>query len=199
MLIGYSRQSTSKQNHTAHIEALKRAGCERIFVETASGTKEDRPQLMKALDYARNGQDVLVVYSLFRLARTLRQLLSTVDLLQKRGIGLRSLSESIDFSTPSGVLAAHLFAALGQFEVEQLRERTRAGLRAAAARGRKGGRPRALDDGKLKVARALLADPSLSVGEVAAQLEVAPSTLYRHFPGGRTAVLEPRPVERALL
>lgn len=188
MLIGYSRISSPGQNHALQIDALKRAGCERVFVETATGTKADRPELAKALDYARDGQDVIVVYSLSRLARSLRHLITTVDDLQRRGIGLRSLSESIDTGTPSGTLAMHFFAALQQFEVEQLRERTRAGLRAAAARGRKGGRPRALDNSKLKIARALLADKSLSVMEVAAQLDVAPSTLYRCFPGGRGGI-----------
>jgi DNA invertase Pin-like site-specific DNA recombinase len=188
MLIGYSRVSTPGQDHALQIDALKKAGCERVFIETGSGSKSDRPELAKVLDFARDGQDVVVVYSLSRLARSLRQLISTVDDLQRRGIGLRSLSENIDATNASGRLALNLFACLNQFEVELVRERTRAGLRAAAARGRKGGRPRALDDGTLKVARALLADPSLSVGEVAAQLEVAPSTLYRCFPGGRAVI-----------
>jgi DNA invertase Pin-like site-specific DNA recombinase len=187
MLIGYSRISTQGQDHALQIDALNRAGCERVFVETASGRKGERPELAKAMEYARSG-DMMVIYSMSRLARSLRQLIATVDELQRRGIGLRSLSESIDTSTPSGVLALHFFAALQQFEVDQLRERTRAGLRAAAARGRKGGRPRSLDDKKLKVARALMADPNLSTAEIARQLEVAPSTLYRHFPGGRGVI-----------
>jgi DNA invertase Pin-like site-specific DNA recombinase len=184
MLIGYARTSTSSQDHALQMDALEKAGCERTFVETASGMKTDRPELSKALEYARTG-DVVCVWRLCRLARSLRQLIETVEGLQQRGVGLRSLTENIDTTSPSGRLVFHIFAALNQFEVELVRERTRAGLIASRQRGRVGGRPRSLDDGKIKVARALLADPSLSVVEIAEQLGVAPSTLYRSFPGGR--------------
>jgi DNA invertase Pin-like site-specific DNA recombinase len=185
MLIGYARKSTIGQDHALQMDALEQAGCDRIFIETASGTKADRPELAKALDYARDNQDQIVVWRLCRLARSLRQLIETVDDLQRRNIGLRSLTESIDTSSPSGRLVFHLFASLNQFEVELVRERTRAGLMASRLRGRVGGRPRSLGQDKLKIARSLMADPSLSVSEIAEQLGVATSTLYRSFPGGR--------------
>src|SRR3954466_15390876 len=124
MLIGYARTSTSSPDPALQMDALKQAGCARIFVETASGTKTDRPELARALDYARDGQDQIVVWRLCRLARSMRQLIETVDALQARNIGLRSLTESIDTSSPSGRLVFHLFAALNQFEVELVRERT---------------------------------------------------------------------------
>jgi len=185
MLIGYARKSSLNQDHALQLDALEQAGCERIFIETGSGMKTDRPELAKALEFARDGQDTIVVWRLCRLARSLRQLIATVDDLQRRDIGLRSLTESIDTASPSGRLVFHLFASLNQFEVELLRERTRAGLLASRARGRVGGRPRSLDDAKMKIARSLMADSSLTVAEVARQMGVAPSTLYRAFPGGR--------------
>jgi DNA invertase Pin-like site-specific DNA recombinase len=166
------------------MDALEKAGCERIFVETASGMKVDRPELARALEFARR-DDQIVVWRLCRLARSLRQLIDTVDDLQRRGIGLRSQTESIDTASPGGRLFLSIFGALNSFEVEILRERTRAGLNASRLRGRVGGRPRALDEGKLKIARTLMADPTLSVAEIAKQMGVAPSTLYRCFSGGR--------------
>ena len=154
-----------------------------------SGTRADRPQLVAALAFAREG-DVLVVTRLDRLARSLRQLLTTVDALQARGIGLRSLHENIDTTSASGRLILHIFAALGQFEVELLRERTRAALAASRARGRIGGRPPALDAIKVRAARAMLASGTMTATEVARQIGCSPSTLYRHVPGGRTAISE---------
>lgn len=189
MLIGYSRCSSVGQNHASQIDALEKAGCERIFIETESGTKTDRAELAKALDFARPG-DGICVYRLDRLARNLRHLLDIVDQLTKREIGLKSLTEAIDTSTPSGRLAVHLFASMAQFEAEQVKLRCAAGRAAAIARGRMGGRPRSLDATKLMVARALIADGQLSMAEVASQVGVAPSTLYRTLPGGRGALLE---------
>ncbi len=188
MLIGYARTSQSSQDHALQMDAHTEAGCDRIFVETASGTKTDRPELAKALDYARDGQDQIVVWRLCRLARSLRQLIETVDTLQARNIGLRSLTESIDTATPGGRCMFSILGALNQMEVEILRERTRAGLAAAAARGRRGGRPPALDESRVRAAKAMLASGTMTAAEVARQVGCAPSTLYRHLPGGRSAL-----------
>jgi DNA invertase Pin-like site-specific DNA recombinase len=139
MLVGYARVSTDLQTTDGQIDALNAVGCERVFEESMSGTRTDRPKLAAALEFAREG-DVLVVARLDRLARSLRQLLTTVDALKARGIGLRSLHENIDTTSATGRLILHIFAALGQFEVELLRERTRTALAASRARGRIGGR-----------------------------------------------------------
>ena len=187
MLVGYSRCSSKSQNHESQIDALERAGCERIFVETSSGTRADRPQLAELLSFVRSG-DQICVQRLDRLSRDVRHVLDLVDQFTRRDIGLKSLSESIDSTTPSGRLAMHTLAALGQYEVEQKRLACEAGRKAAIARGRLGGRPKAMDETKLKIAKALMADDQLSMSEIARQVGVAPSTLYRTMPGGRGAV-----------
>jgi DNA invertase Pin-like site-specific DNA recombinase len=189
MLVGYARVSTDLQTTDGQIDVLKAAGCERVFQEAMSGTRADRPQLAAALEYAREG-DVLVVARLDRLARSMRQLLNTIEGLQTRGIGLRSLHENIDTTSAAGRLILHIFAALGQFEVELLRERTRAALAASRARGRVGGRPPALNALKVTAAKAMLASGTMTAIEVARQIGCSPSTLYRHLPGGRAAVAE---------
>ena len=189
MLVGYARVSTDLQTTDGQIDALHAVGCERVFEELMSGTRADRPQLAAALAFAREG-DVLVVARLDRLARSMRQLLTTVDTLQARGIGLRSLHENIDTTSATGRLILHIFAALGQFEVELLRERTRTALAASRARGRVGGRPPALDAIKVRAAKAMLASGTMTASEVARQIGCSASTLYRHVPGGRTAVAE---------
>jgi len=189
MLIGYARVSTQDQNPRLQTDALEAAGCERVFIEKASGAQRDRPQLKAALDYLRKG-DVLVVWKLDRLARSLKQLIETVEDLEKRGIGFKSLTENIDTTTAGGKLVFHIFGALAEFERSIIRERTRAGLEAARARGRKGGRPPAMTERDLQMAKTLLANPEITVEEVARKLGVAPSTLYRHLPGGRGAILD---------
>src|SRR5271166_2738919 len=189
MLIGYARVSTDEQNHALQLDALRQAGCERVFIEIASGSRADRAELANALNMARKG-DVLVVWRLDRLARSLRHLIDLSEQLQKRGIALRSLTESIDTSTPSGRFLFNILGALGQMEREIIVERTRAGLIAAAARGRRGGRPVALDGAKIRAAKAMLASGEMSAVEVAQQLGCAPSTLYRHLPGGRSALAQ---------
>jgi DNA invertase Pin-like site-specific DNA recombinase len=166
------------------LDALKQAGCERTFIEKASGAQRERPELKAALEYVRAG-DTLVVWKLDRLARSLRQLIETVEDLETRLIGFRSLTEAIDTTTNGGRLVFHIFAALAEFERGIIRERTIAGLDAARARGRRGGRPPALDETDIAAAKALLQDKNISVEEIAARLGVAPSTLYRHIPGGR--------------
>jgi DNA invertase Pin-like site-specific DNA recombinase len=189
LVIGYARVSTQEQDLALQLDALRAAGCERIYTEKASGAQRDRPQLQAALDYMRP-DDTLVVWKLDRLARSLRQLLDTVEALHSRQIGLRSLTEAIDTSTPGGTLVFHLFGALAEFERAIIRERTRAGLAAARARGRTGGRPSALSPADKIAARALLKDPAITVEEVAHRLRVSPATLYRHFPGGRSGLEE---------
>jgi len=189
MLVGYARVSTQDQDPALQLDALEAAGCEKTFTEKASGAQRERPQLQAALEYMRDG-DTLVIWKLDRLARSLKQLIETVEALAARGIGLRSLTEAIDTTTSGGKLIFHIFGALAEFERGVIRERTRAGLDAARARGRKGGRPPALSPGDLAAAKALLRDPTISVEDIARRLGVVPSTLYRHIPGGRSAVME---------
>ncbi len=191
MKIGYARVSTQDQHPALQLDALQAAGCAKVFVEQASGAQRDRPQLQAALDYLRPG-DTLVVWKLDRLARSLKQLIETMERLAAREIGFHSLTEAIETTTAGGRLVFHIFASLAEFERAIIRERTRAGLDAARARGRTGGRPPALTTRELTAARAMLADPALTVAEVAQQLRVAPSTLYRHLPGGRSALREGR-------
>jgi DNA invertase Pin-like site-specific DNA recombinase len=192
MLVGYARVSTQDQNPALQLDALKAAGCEKLFVEKASGAQRDRPELLAALDTLRAG-DSLVVWKLDRLARSLKQLIETVELLESRRIGLRSLTEAIDTTTAGGKLVFHVFGALAEFERSIIRERTKAGLEAARARGKKGGRPPALVAKDLAAAKAMLSDPEITMEEVAKRLRVAPSTLYRHLPGGRGAIQETEP------
>jgi len=154
MLVGYARVSTADQNPELQLDALKAAGCERVFVEKASGAQRERPELIAALAYVRQG-DAIVVWKLDRLARSMKQLIETVEGLEAKGIGFRSLTESIDTTTAGGKLVFHIFGALAEFERGIIRERTRAGLDAAAARGRKGGRPPKLSAEDLKAARAM--------------------------------------------
>jgi DNA invertase Pin-like site-specific DNA recombinase len=187
MMIGYARVSTQDQNPALQLDALKSVGCDRIFEEKASGAQRDRPELKAALEFMREG-DVLVAWKLDRLARSLGQLIETVESLERRGIGFRSLTEQIDTTTPAGKLTFHIFGAMAEFERSIIRERTRAGLDAARARGRMGGRPRALSEKDLAAAKALLGDPAITFGEVAHRLKVAPATLYRHLPGGRAVI-----------
>ena len=186
-LIGYARASTQDQSTDLQLDALNKAGCSRVFSESASGAQRDRPELARALDYMRPG-DTLVVWKLDRLARSLKQLIETVESLEGKGIGFRSLTESIDTTTAGGKLTFHIFAALAEFERSTIRERTRAGLDAARARGRVGGRPRSLTDKDLEMAKTLLANPDITVEQVAARLSVAPATLYRYLPGGRGGI-----------
>src|SRR5262249_49047447 len=143
MLIGYARVSTQDQDPALQLDALAAIGCERVFVEKASGVQRDRPELKAGLSFMREG-DVLVVWKLDRLARSMRQLIETVEGLAERGIGFRSLTEAIDTTTPGGRLVFYIFGALAEFERSIIRERTMAGLKAAADRGRRGGRPPAL-------------------------------------------------------
>lgn len=151
-----------------------------------SGAIYDRPALKDMLEFARAG-DTIVVWKLDRLARSIKQLIETVDTLRLRNIGLRSLTEALDTTTPQGRLVFHMFAALAEFERSLIRERTQAGLRAARRAGRTGGRPAKLTDADLDVAATLLANPDITVAEVAERVGVSPATLYRYLPAARTA------------
>jgi DNA invertase Pin-like site-specific DNA recombinase len=157
-------------------DALSTAGCAQVFQDTASGAKADRPGLTAALSYARKG-DVLVVWKLDRLGRSLPHLIETVTNLEKRGIGFRSLTEAIDTTTSSGRLIFHIFGALGQFEQDLIRERTRAGLNAAISRGRRGGRKPVMTAEKLRRACALI-EQGFTVREAAARIKVGKTALY---------------------
>ena len=189
MLIGYARVSTQDQNLDLQVQALEEAGCERIYTEKASGAQRDRPELFNALDYMRPG-DTLVVWKLDRLARSLKQLIETVETLEKRKKGFRSLTEVIDTTTSGGRLFFHIFGALAEFERSVITDRTSAGLRAARKLGRRGGRPPSLKPEDFIAARALLKDDQITVEEVAKRLRISPSTLYRHIPGGRSSLEE---------
>lgn len=184
MLLGYARVSTTDQDLALQLDALRAAGCGRIFEEKTSGAKEDRPELARLLDHARRG-DVLVVWKLDRLARSLKQLVLALEDLGKRGIGFRCLAPAIDTTTPEGRLLYSITGAFAEFEREIISQRTRAGLKAALARGRKGGRPRALDDGGVAKARAMLRDPSISVAAIAKVLGVSRVTIYSYLPEAR--------------
>lgn len=187
MLVGYARVSTQEQDAELQRVALSEAGCERIFEETASGAQRDRPQLAAALEYMREG-DTLVVWKLDRLARSLKQLIETVERLDEAGVGFKSITESIDTTTPGGRLIFHIFGALAEFERSMIRERTMAGLSAARANGRVGGRPKALSERDLAMATTLMANEQITVAQIASQLGVSAATLYRYLPGGRSAV-----------
>ena len=167
MIIGNNRTAPN---------ALNKAGCERIFEDTASGAKADRPGLTDALTWLREG-DVLVVWRLDRLGRSLPHLIETIGALEARGVWFRSLTESIDTTTPGGRLIFHVFGAMGQFERDLIRERTRVGLTAALARGRKGGRKPVVTADKLQQARKHIAN-GLNVREAAARIKVSRTALY---------------------
>jgi DNA invertase Pin-like site-specific DNA recombinase len=180
MLIGYARVSTADQNLELQKDALTAVGCEKVVTDIMSGVAATRPGLNEALEYARKG-DTLVVWRLDRLGRSLKDLIETVNALHARGIGFKSLQEQIDTTTSGGKLVFHVFGALAEFEREVIRERTQAGLQAARARGRKGGRPPSMDKKKVAMAKKLLADESTRVLDVCAVLQVSRSTLYRHL------------------
>ncbi len=184
MKIGYARVSTQDQSTALQLDALGKAGCERIFEEKASGAKTDRTELIKALEYARQG-DVIVVWKLDRLARSMRQLIETMEMLRERGISLESLTEKIDTSSAQGKLVFGIFASLAEFERSLIRERVNAGLVAARARGRKGGRP-PVEQEKLTHASALL-KAGYSTAKAAKTAGVGRATLCRHLTASRIA------------
>jgi DNA invertase Pin-like site-specific DNA recombinase len=182
MYIGYARVSTQEQTLHLQQDALTKAGCTKIFTDTASGTQTERKGLQEAITYVRAG-DTLVVWKLDRLGRSLRHLVDTVTGLAERGVGFRSLQEAIDTTTPGGKLVFHVFAALAEFERDLIRERTSAGLAAARARGRHGGRPSVLTGHKVRVAQEMYASGQYTVAAIAKTLGVSRASIYRHLTG----------------
>src|SRR5450759_3074592 len=185
-LIGYARVSTIDQNLALQRDALAEAGCGRIFTEQLSGAVTDRPALHDALEFARSG-DTLIVWKLDRLARSMKQLIETIEKLRVRNIGFRSLTEALDTTTAQGRLVFHMFSALAEFERSLIRERTQAGLSAARRRGRTGGRPPKLSAEDSWVAKTRLSNPDIGVTDIAHRLGVSPATLYRHIPAARAS------------
>lgn len=179
-LIGYARVSTADQNPEFQESALMEAGCSRIFTDKASGALAERDQLAAALEYLRPG-DIVCVWRLDRLGRSLKHLVQTVADLEERGVGFRSLTENIDTTSPTGRLVFHLFASLAEFERDLIRERTVAGLAAARARGRRGGRKPSLSPKQIEVARKMHAEGDSTVSEIAETLGVSRATIYRHL------------------
>ena len=179
MLLGYARVSTVDQNLALQRDALTEAGCAKIFTEQMSGAVTDRPALHDALEFARSG-DTLIVWKLDRLARSMKQLIETVETLRVRGIGFRSLTEALDTTTAQGRLVFHMFGALAEFERQLIQERTQAGLRAARARGRVGGRPKVLAPGKRQRAVQLYQAKQLTVKEICEMMGISKPTLYAY-------------------
>jgi DNA invertase Pin-like site-specific DNA recombinase len=181
--IGYARVSTLEQDEALQHDALTAAGCERVFVDKASGKLEHRPALDAMLEQLRPG-DSVTVWRLDRLGRSLRHLIDVVADLEARGVAFRSLMEAIDTSTPGGKLTFHLFGALAEFERDLIRERTMAGLAAARARGRMGGRPTVWTPAKLKVARSMYAGGDQDVATIARVVGVSRASVYRALTPG---------------
>jgi DNA invertase Pin-like site-specific DNA recombinase len=179
MDIGYARVSTGEQTLDLQLDALTKAGCGKVYQETASGAKADRLVLDEVLRYLRAG-DTLVVWRLDRLGRSLKHLIEVVAQLAERGIGFKSLTEQIDTTTSGGKLVFHVFGALAEFERDLIRERTHAGLAAARARGRVGGRPKKLADAKQRaMAQRLYADGTTDIATICQTLGISRATLYR--------------------
>ncbi len=179
MLIGYARVSTLDQTLALQQDALREAGCERIFTDTASGARTDRPGLAGALSQLRRG-DTLVVWRLDRLGRSLAHLIETMRQLEEQGIHFKSLQEQLDTATSGGKLVFHVFGALAEFERDLIRERTKAGLDAARSRGRRGGRPRRMTPKKIELMRTLAGDKRISVTEICQTLSISRKTFYRY-------------------
>jgi DNA invertase Pin-like site-specific DNA recombinase len=178
MLIGYARVSTHDQTLNLQQDALEKAGCNKIFTDTASGAKAERKGLEEALEFLRAG-DTLVVWRLDRLGRSLPHLIASMTRLEERGIGFKSLTENIDTTTSGGKLIFHIFGALAEFERNLIRERTTASLTVARDRGRTGGRPKALTVRQVGIAQSLYDDPQRSIPEICRTLKISKATLYR--------------------
>ena len=184
MLIGYARVSTYDQTLNLQLDALQKSGCEKIFTDTASSSQAERKGLEDAVAFARAG-DTIVVWRLDRLGRSLKHLIETITRLAERQIGFKSLTEHIDTTTSGGKLIFHVFGALAEFERDIIKERTQAGLLAARARGRVGGRPRLLTPQKRAIAQALYADPTKSIKDICQTLRISKRTLYRSLAPGK--------------
>ncbi len=179
MLIGYARVSTAEQNLDLQLDALKKAGCEKIFTDTTSGVKSDRPGLAKAIEMLRQ-EDSLLVWRLDRLGRSLKDLIHWISLLDAEGVGFKSIQESIDTNSSGGKLVFHIFGALAEFERNLIRDRTRAGLAAARARGRMGGRKQALSLEKQKLAVELYQEKKMTIRQICEMFGITKPTLYNY-------------------
>lgn len=192
MLIGYARVSTEDQNLDLQRDALKAAGCQKVFEEKESGRAgTKRPALDAALAYLR-AEDQLVVWKIDRLGRSLREMLDTAHMLQERGVKLRSLTEQVDTETATGRMMFNFLGTIAEYFLDLNRERTLAGLKAAVARGRKGGRPRKITEADLEAGRALLAAGTIPVAEIAKRLGVSRKTFYLYFPRARSQAAQPK-------
>jgi len=183
MKIGYARVSTQDQELALQLDALKAAGCGKIYKEKMTGSTRERPELQKLLDQLREG-DIVVIWKLDRLARSLKDLVNLVNEIQEKGGALHSLNDQIDTTTPHGKFTFHVFAALAEFERDIIRERTKAGLTAARARGRVGGRPKGLSKKAQHtaiIAEKLYQERELTVKEICEQLSISRGTLYNYL------------------
>lgn len=183
MKIGYARVSTQDQELGLQLDALEQAGCEKIYQEKVSGAAKARPQLEALLEHLRNG-DVVVVWKLDRLARSLKDLVSLVNRIQEKGASFQSVNDQIDTTSAHGKFTFHIFASLAEFERDIIRERTKAGLAAARARGRVGGRPKGLSkkaQHKAMLAKQLYLEGELSISEICEQLSISKGTLYNYL------------------
>jgi DNA invertase Pin-like site-specific DNA recombinase len=180
MKIGYIRISTESQKLDLQKDAMDKEQCDSVFEDTMSGSKKSRPGLEKAIGYLRKG-DTLVVWKLDRLGRSLKQLIDIINSLKERGIYFKSIQENIDTSSSGGKLIFHVFGALAEFERDLIRERTKAGLKAARERGRLGGRPKIMDEKKISMAKKLHEDSSNSINDICKTLSVSRATFYRYM------------------
>src|SRR3954453_1529879 len=179
MLVGYARVSTTDQTLALQQDALQKAGCTKIFTDTASDAQTERKSLTEAISYVRAG-DTLVVWKLDRLGRSLKDLIARITELQNRDLGFKSLTEQIDTTTSGGKLIFHIFGALAEFERDIIKERTKAGLEAARARGKKGGRRPNLSPKEIALVKKLYADTGTSVAEICKMLGISRHTLQRY-------------------
>lgn len=194
-LLGYARVSTTDQDASLQVDALNEAGCFKVFVDTTSGALDERPQLQRLREQLRPG-DTVVVWRLDRLGRSIRHLIDTMTELNDQGVGFRSLTENIDTTTPGGRLVFHLFAALAEFERDLIRDRTKAGLAAARARGRLGGRPPVLSADQVRTARRMYDQQDMTVAQIGRVLGVSRATIYRVL-GKEPSIDKRRPARTA--
>ena len=179
MLVGYARVSTQDQNLDMQINALKDAGCNKIFAEKITGTVAERPEYIALKQFVREGEDTVVVYKLDRLGRSLKHLVQEIQEFKSKNIGFKSLRESIDTNTAGGKLFFHIFAAIAEFERDLIVERTNAGLEAARARGRMGGRPKKLTQAQILILKKLYADKNNGIKDICESFKISKNTLFR--------------------
>lgn len=180
MIIGYARVSTQDQKLDLQINELEKAGCERVFSESVSGVTRERRELIEAVKILREG-DVFVIWKLDRLGRSVRDLVEFANMLNEKGVFLKSISDSIDTSTPSGKFFFHITASFAEFERNLIRERTMAGLKAAREKGRLGGRPRAIDAKTFDIAKKMKSSGDFSVAEICRRLNIKKRSFYRYI------------------